>query len=67
MARFRSGGYIFECWVGDHLPRHFHVYDDKGRFMGRYNIEKMEPIGDWTVSPKVKKIIENIVIKESLI
>jgi len=28
VGRIRRGGYIFVTWVGDHSPRHVHVYDD---------------------------------------
>jgi hypothetical protein len=28
MARIRRGGYIFVTWIGDHPPRHVHVYKD---------------------------------------
>ncbi len=28
MGRIRRGGYVFITWVGDHPPRHVHVYKD---------------------------------------
>lgn len=28
MGRIRRGGYVFITWVGDHAPRHVHVFRD---------------------------------------
>lgn len=28
MAKIRRGNYVFLTWVGDHDPRHVHVYKD---------------------------------------
>jgi hypothetical protein len=29
MGKIRRGNYVFLAWVGDHGPRHVHVYRDK--------------------------------------
>ena len=29
MGRVRRGGYIIEWWIGDHYPKHVHVYRDE--------------------------------------
>jgi hypothetical protein len=29
MGKIRRGNYIFVDWIGDHAPRHVHVYRDK--------------------------------------
>ena len=26
MGKIKKGGYVFLSWVGDHAPRHVHVY-----------------------------------------
>lgn len=26
MGRIKRGGYFMEWWVGDHLPKHIHIY-----------------------------------------
>jgi hypothetical protein len=26
MGKYRRGGYVFVTWIGDHSPRHVHVY-----------------------------------------
>lgn len=28
MGKIRRGGYVFITWVGDHDPKHVHVYKD---------------------------------------
>jgi hypothetical protein len=28
VPKVRRGGYVFVSWVGDHSPRHVHVYRD---------------------------------------
>lgn len=28
MGRKKRGGYLIEWWIGDHLPKHVHVYKD---------------------------------------
>jgi hypothetical protein len=39
MGKIRRGNYIFLNWVGDHSPRHVHVYKS-GKFIGKWNLEK---------------------------
>ncbi len=29
MGKIRRGNYVFAAWIGDHAPRHVHVYRDK--------------------------------------
>jgi len=29
MGRIKRGGYLIEWWIGDHMPKHVHIY--KGR------------------------------------
>ena len=46
MARIRRGGYIFLTWIGDHSPRHVHVYRD-GKLIVKWDLEnKMSMMGD---------------------
>ncbi len=43
MARVRRGGYIFLTWVGDHSPRHVHVYRD-GKLVVKWDLENRMPM-----------------------
>ncbi len=46
MARIRRGGYIFLTWVGDHSPRHVHVYRD-GKLVVKWDLDNRMPmVGD---------------------
>ena len=33
MPKIRRGNFIFVTWVGDHSPRHVHVYKDRKRIV----------------------------------
>ena len=43
MARIRRGGYIFLTWIGDHSPRHVHVYRD-GKLVVKWDLESRMPM-----------------------
>lgn len=38
VSKFRRGNYVFLTWVGDHSPRHVHVYKD-GILVVKWNLE----------------------------
>jgi len=39
MGKIRRGNYIFVTWIGDHAPRHVHVYKD-GKLVVKWDLEK---------------------------
>lgn len=43
MSRFKRGGFLFEAWVGDHSPRHVHVYRDK-LLVAKWNLDEWKPM-----------------------
>lgn len=43
MPKLRRGGYIFLGWVGDHSPRHVHVYRD-GRLIVKWDLDSWQPM-----------------------
>ena len=43
MARIHRGGYIFITWIGDHSPRHVHVYRD-GTLVVKWDLENQKPM-----------------------
>ena len=43
LARIRRGGYIFLTWVGDHSPRHVHVYRD-GKLVVKWDLDNRMPM-----------------------
>ena len=60
MGRIRRGGYIFEWWIGDHAPRHVHVSDQNGAFLGRVSVEEKLALDDWNPPQKVLEIIDQL-------
>lgn len=43
MPKIRRGGFIFLGWVGDHSPRHVHVYKD-GKLVVKWDLEHWLPM-----------------------
>lgn len=40
MGRIRRGGYLIEWWIGDHSPKHVHVYKD-GRLVAKVEVPSL--------------------------
>jgi Domain of unknown function (DUF4160) len=38
MGKLRRGGYIFIWWIGDHSPRHVHVYRN-GKLIVKWDLD----------------------------
>jgi len=58
MPKIRRGGYVFVAWVGDHTPRHVHVYRD-GRFVLKWDLENRRPMAG-APSRKVLELIRQL-------
>jgi len=43
VTRIRRGGYVFITWVGDHVPRHVHVYRE-GNLVVKWDLENRKPM-----------------------
>jgi len=43
MSKVRRGGYVFFSWIGDHAPRHIHVYRD-GRLLLKWDLDNNRPM-----------------------
>ena len=43
MPKLRRGNYVFLAWVGDHRPRHVHVYRE-GRLVVKWDLENWRPM-----------------------
>ncbi len=58
MARIRRGGYFFLTWIGDHTPRHVHVYRD-GKLIVKWDLENRMPMmGD--ANRRVLRLIDEL-------
>ncbi len=61
MGRVKRGGYIIVWWIGDHPPRHVHIHDSDGAFLGRIEIPSGEPLDDWKPTKKVLQILKELI------
>jgi hypothetical protein len=43
VPKIRRGGYVFLSWVGDHSPRHVHVYRD-GTLIVKWDLDNWQPM-----------------------
>jgi hypothetical protein len=66
MGRVRRSGYIIEWFIGDHAPRHVHVYDSKGRFLGRLNLETLAGLEGWSPSDTLVELINELRVEGKL-
>jgi len=58
MGRKKVLGFTFVQFKGDHPPPHVHIYDAKGRSIGRWDIEHQQPMDDFEVSRKLRKALK---------
>jgi len=43
MGKIRRGNYIFLSWIGDHSPRHVHVYRES-RLIVKWDLDNWQPM-----------------------
>ncbi len=60
MGKIRRGGYILEWFIGDHEPKHVHVYDSKHTFIGRLDVQRLVGVEGWTPDRKLLKLIADL-------
>ena len=60
MGKVRRHGYILEWFIGDHVPRHIHVYDGKRRLIGRLDLDRMAGIEGWLPDRKLVRLIHEL-------
>jgi hypothetical protein len=61
LGRVKIGGYLIEWWIGDHWPKHIHIYKD-GKQVAKVRIPEMIVLTG-RLNKKLRKIIQ-ILIKE---
>lgn len=59
MGRIRRGGYIFEWWVGDHAPRHVHVYS-KGVQIAKITVPQLKVLSG-EANKRILKTLEQLI------
>jgi len=60
MGKIRRSGYILEWFIGDHEPRHIHVYDSKRRLIGRLDLNRLTGVEGWTPDRKLLKLVADL-------
>ena len=60
MGKIRRGGYMFIWWIGDHPPRHVHVFDKNGKLISRVNLETMQPMDIPKIEGKILQLIREL-------
>lgn len=60
MGKIRRGGYMFIWWIGDHAPRHVHVFDKNGKLITRVNLETMQSMDIPKVERKILALIRGL-------
>ncbi len=55
MTRVRRGNYVFVTWIGDHPPRHVHVYKDD-KLILKWNLDSWKPISG-TISVRILRLL----------
>ena len=64
MGKLRRGGYIFVWWLGDHSPKHVHVYRDR-RLIVKWDLDNGKPMKG-NASKRIIELIQELV-REGLI
>ena len=59
VPKVRRGGYIFIAWIGDHSPRHVHVYRD-GRLVVKWDLDNWQPMKG-QASARVGQLLKELV------
>ncbi len=51
---------MFIWWIGDHSPRHIHVFDKSGRLITRIDLATMQPMDIPKIERKVLALIREL-------
>jgi hypothetical protein len=60
VGRVRRHGFYLEWFIGDHVPRHIHVYDARRRLLGRLDVDRMAGIEGWMPNRKLIRLVEEL-------
>ena len=59
MGKLRRGGYIFVWWLGDHSPKHVHLYRDR-RLVVKWDLDNGKPMKG-NASKRIIELIQELV------
>ena len=66
MGKARRGGYLFIWWIGDHRPRHVHVFDKNSKLITRVNLETMTSMDTPHVNERILELIRELIAEGRL-
>lgn len=58
LGRIRRGGFLFVTWIGDHAPRHVHVFRD-GRLVLKWDLDRALPM-EGAASRRLVKLLNRL-------
>jgi hypothetical protein len=58
MVKVRRGNYVFLAWIGDHAPRHVHVYRNS-KLVVKWDLENWLPM-EGKANRKLLDLIEEL-------
>lgn len=64
MGKVRRGGYVFLTWVGDHSPRHVHVYRE-GTLIVKWDLENWQAMKG-QANTRLKRLLEELVKEQAI-
>jgi hypothetical protein len=64
MGKIRRGGYVFRTWVGDHEPRHVHVFRDE-KLIVKWDIESGRALKG-RASRQLRRLIQELIDERKL-
>ena len=64
MGRIKRGGYLIEWWMGDHQPKHVHIYRDS-KEVAKVRLPEMIVLTG-QLNKKLIKILEELIRKKVL-
>ena len=59
VGKIRRGNYVFLCWIGDHSPRHVHVYRSS-KLVVKWDLENWQPM-QGKASRRILQLIKDLV------
>ena len=59
MPKIRRCGFVFLGWVGDHSPRHVHVYRD-GTLVVKWDLDNWQPMKG-QASARIRRLLNELV------
>jgi hypothetical protein len=64
VPKVRRGGYVFLTWIGDHGPRHVHVYKDS-KLVVKWDLDNGQPMKG-QASARIISLLEELRKEEKL-